>query len=69
MSLAHLQGSRNDGTVAEMDAVEIAHRDHGPPWDGGRMGSVADNGKTSRHFRDSSEIVLGFLGSIDAAGP
>ena len=66
---AHLQGGGDHGAVAEMDAVEIAHRDHGPPGDRGRRGGVADNGKTSRHCGDSSGILLGFLGAIDAAGP
>ena len=46
------------GAVPEMDAVEIAHGDHGPPGNLGGRGGVSDNGKTSSHFRDSS----GFLG-------
>ena len=32
---AHLQGGRDHGAVAEMDAVEIAHRDHRSPGDRG----------------------------------
>ena len=54
MGAAHLQGGRNHRAVAEMDAVEIAHRHHRPPGDGGRGRGVADNGKVRRHFRGSS---------------
>ena len=48
---AHPQRGLDDGTVAEMDAVEIAHGDDGALGDRGRRGGVADNGKTSLHFR------------------
>src|SRR5439155_12722887 len=47
-----------------MDAVEIAHGDHGPAGDLGGRGGVSNNGKTSGHFgvlygffRDFSEIL------------
>src|ERR1700716_3072654 len=50
----HLQGGRNNGAVAEMHAIEIAHRHHRSLRNGGRGRGVADNGKTERHFRDSS---------------
>src|SRR5882757_845148 len=50
---AHLQGCCDDRAVAQMDAVEIAHGDDGPPRDRGIGGGVSDNGKTSCHCRDS----------------
>jgi hypothetical protein len=50
-----------------MDAVEIAHGDHGPARDLGGRGGVSDNGKTSCHFRDSARILQGFW--VSAAGP
>ena len=53
MAAAHPQGGGDHGPVAEMNAVEIAHGDHGPPGDIGGRGGVSDNGKTSCHFRDS----------------
>jgi hypothetical protein len=31
MRAAHFQGGGNDGAMAEMNAVEIAHGDHGAP--------------------------------------
>src|SRR3569833_2181864 len=44
---AHAQGRVDYGPVAQMDAVEIAHGDHGPPWKfGGRRG-VSDNNEIS----------------------
>src|SRR3954470_24015506 len=50
---AHSQGRINHGPVPQMDAVEIAHGDHGSPGNlGGRRG-VSDNGKISSHFQDS----------------
>ena len=48
---AHPQGGGDHGAVAEMDAVEIAHRDHRPSGDGGGGRGVADNSKTRGHFR------------------
>ena len=57
MGAAHPQGGGDHGAVAEMDAVEIAHRDHGPPGDRGGRGGVSDNGKIRCHFRDSSGIL------------
>jgi len=53
MGAAHVQGGGNDGAVAEMDAVEIAHGDDGPPGDRGGRGGVADDGKTRCHEMDS----------------
>jgi hypothetical protein len=55
--------------VAQMNAVEIAHGDHGPAGDLGGRGGVSDNGKTSRHFRDSARILWGFWVLVNAAGP
>ena len=43
MGAAHVQGGGDHGPVAEMDAVEIAHRDHRPLGDVGGRGGVADN--------------------------
>ena len=60
MGAAHLQGGGDHGAVAQMDAVEIAHGDHGPAGDRGGRGGVADNGKTSCHFRDSSGFFESF---------
>jgi len=54
MRTPHAQGGGNNGAVAEVDAVEIAHRHHRSLGNGGRGRGVADNGKTRRHFRDSS---------------
>ena len=53
----HPQGGGDHGAVAEMDAIEIAHRHHGPLGDRGRGRGVADNGKARRHFGDSSAQV------------
>jgi hypothetical protein len=36
--------------MAEMDAIEIAHRQHGSPGNRGRLGGVADDNKIGRHF-------------------
>ena len=57
MGAAHLQGGRNHRAVAEVDAVEIAHRHHRSLGDGGRGRGVADNGKARRHFGDASARV------------
>ena len=54
MGAAHLQGGGDHRAVAEMNAIEIAHRHHRPPGDVGCGRGVADNGKARRHFRDSS---------------
>ena len=54
MGAAHPQGGLNYRAVAEMDAVEIAHRHHRPLGDGARLGVVADNSKARRHLKDSS---------------
>src|SRR5713101_10031093 len=54
VGVAHLQGRCNHGAVTEVDAIEIAHGDHGSLRDGGRGRGVADNGEAGRHFRDSS---------------
>src|SRR5205823_6982267 len=56
MGAAHPQGGLDHRAVPQMNAVEIAHGDHGPAGDFGGRGGVSDNGKTSRHFRDSSGI-------------
>jgi hypothetical protein len=56
--------------VPQMNAVEIAHGDHGPAGDLGGRGGVSDNGKTIRHFRDSLGILgLGERGPDRAAVP
>ena len=49
--LAHAQRRPDHGAMAEMDAVEIAHRHHRPPGDRGSGRGVADNGKFGRHSR------------------
>ncbi len=54
MGAAHGEGGLDHGPMAEMDAVEIAHRDHGTPGDGARRGRIADNDKVRRHFEISS---------------
>jgi hypothetical protein len=54
MGARHLQGGGNHRAMAEMDAVEITHRDHRPLGDRGRGGVIADNRKARRHFKDSS---------------
>ena len=51
MGTAHLQGGRDHGAVAEMDAIEIAHRYHRSPGDGSRGRGVADNSEARGHFR------------------
>ena len=68
---AHSQGRVDHGPVPQMDAVEIAHGDHGPPGNLGGRGGVSDNGKISRHFRDSSGILwsLGERGRTVARRP
>ena len=55
-ALAHPQGGGDHGAVAQVDAIEIAHGDHGPPGDLGGRGGVSYNGKIRCHFRDSSGI-------------
>ncbi len=50
MGAAHLQRGSDHRAVAEMDAVEIAHRHHRPLGDGGCGRGVANNGKARRHF-------------------
>jgi hypothetical protein len=57
---AHPQRGVDHGPVPKMNAVEIAHGDHRPTGDLGGGGGVSDNGKTSRHFRDSARILWGF---------
>jgi hypothetical protein len=42
-----------------MDAIEIAHRDHGPFGDRGQGRGIADNGKGGRHFRILQQGRLG----------
>ena len=69
---AHPQGRVDHGAVAEVDAVEIAHRDHGPLGIAAAGRGVADNGKIRRHFRDSSRIlrVSGWRGrTVTCGGP
>ena len=53
MRPAHLQRRRDHGAVAEVDAVEIAHGDHGAPRDRGSRRGVADNGKMRDHQGNS----------------
>ena len=57
MGAPHPQGGVDHRAVAEMDAVEIAHRHHRSPGDRGRRGGVADNGKVRRHFGDLQRWV------------
>ena len=61
MAARHLKRRGNDGAMAEMDAVEIAHRHHRPLGDRGGRGGVSDDRKTS-HFR-------GLEPRLNAAGP
>src|SRR5215475_2651430 len=51
----HLQRRGDDGTVTEMDAVEIAHRDHASLRDRGRGRRVADDAESGFHFSDYSK--------------
>ena len=62
MGPAHPQGGLDHRAVAQMDAIEIAHGDHGAPGDLRGRGGVSNNGKTSCHCRDSSGILQRFLG-------
>jgi len=50
--------------MAEMDAIEITHRHHGPLGDRGLLGGVADDHKTGRHFGHSLKDfrLTGFAG-------
>src|SRR5947208_13987075 len=57
---AHPQGGIDHRAVSQMNAVEIAHGDHGPAGDLGGRGGVSDNGKTSCHFRGSAGILRDF---------
>ena len=47
-------GVPDDGPVAEVDAVKIAHRHDCPLRNRGRGRGVADNNEARRHFRGSS---------------
>ncbi|MEY9901395.1 hypothetical protein ABIA44_005569 [Bradyrhizobium sp. USDA 329] len=49
MRSAHLQRCRDHGAMAKMNAVEIAHGDHGAPRNRGIRRCVADNGKRRSH--------------------
>ncbi len=51
MGPSHLQGGFDHGAMAEMDAVEIAHRNHGSSRNRGRGRGIADDGKAGHHFR------------------
>ncbi|MGY3105854.1 hypothetical protein ACVWW7_002481 [Bradyrhizobium sp. LM6.9] len=53
MRPAHFQGCSDHGAMAEMNAVEIAHRDHGAPRNSGVRRGVADNGKMRSHQGNS----------------
>src|SRR6266568_3647601 len=57
MRARHLQRSRNNGAMAEVDAIEITHRNHRSLGDRGRGRGIADNSKARRHSRDSSTDV------------
>ena len=46
----HIEGGGDHRAVAEMDAVEIAHRNDGSLGDRGRRRGIADNGEGWRHF-------------------
>ena len=50
MRLPHIEGGRDHGAVAEMDAIEIAHGNDRSLGDRGRRRGIADNNKTRRHF-------------------
>ena len=47
----HQQRSAYDRAVAEVDTIEIAHRNHRASGNRGRGRGVADNGKAMLHFR------------------
>jgi len=53
MRPAHLQGCRDHGPMAKMNAVEIAHGDHGAPRNRGIRRRIADNGKRRGHQGNS----------------
>jgi hypothetical protein len=61
---AHPQGRVDYGPVPQVNAVEIAHGDHGSAGDPGGRGGVSDNGKTRCHFKDSARVD----GSFEIAG-
>jgi hypothetical protein len=50
MRLPHIEGGRDHGAVAEMDAIEIAHGNDRALRERGRWRGIADNNKTRRHF-------------------
>jgi hypothetical protein len=60
----HLQGSRNNGAVAEVDAVEITHGNHGSLGDSGRGRGIADHGKTGRHVSGFFNSGRGGAGTV-----
>jgi hypothetical protein len=53
----HPQGRLDHGAVPQMDAVEIAHGDHGAAGDRGGWGVVSDNVKTRCHFRNLQDSL------------
>ena len=59
MRAADLERGGDDGPVTEVNAVEIAHRHHGPPGDRGRFGGVADDNKIGRHCWRSCKGISG----------
>ena len=64
MGVAHPQGGGDHGAVAQMDAIKIAHGDHGAPGDPGGRGVVSDNGKIG-----VISGIFGIPGFGNAAGP
>jgi hypothetical protein len=50
MRPSHLLRRRYNGAVANVDAIEIAHRHHRSLGDIGRGRGIADNCKAGRHF-------------------
>ena len=61
MGAAHSQRGLDHGAVAEMDAVEIAHRDHDSLGDRGRGRGIADNDKVWTSFRSLGVFNSGRL--------
>jgi len=58
MQSRHFERGSNDSTMSEMDAIEIAHGDHGAFGNRGCRRGIADDGKAGRHY--------GFVHSVGA---
>src|SRR6202035_1580874 len=61
MRLPHIEGGRDHGAVAEMDAIEIAHGNDRSLGDRVRRRGIADNNKTRRHF---GNLYVGWGGRL-----